>query len=111
MYRSLARLWVGVVLLAVALTPRADHAAVHSTAADVADLLLVVGGGLLLGYGARSAFGLPGHGRARGRAPLLGLAAVMVLVALLLQLTFAQQAVALVGAGLGGYVICARGVA
>jgi hypothetical protein len=104
----LARLWIGVVLLAVALAPTADAAAGRSTAGDAADLLLVAGGGLLLGHGARWAFGQPDGARLRRRTPLLGLAAVIILVAVLIPLTFAQQAMGLVGAGLGGYAICTR---
>ena len=96
----------GDLLLATALAPTADSAAARSPAADAADLILTVSGGLLLGYGLRWAFGQPAAPPLRARRSLLLLVALMVVGAPLLPAVFAQQALDLMAGGVGGYVIC-----
>ncbi|HVB11257.1 MAG TPA: hypothetical protein VNM16_12945 [Bacillota bacterium] len=104
MLRSLARLWVGVLLLAVALAPAADGAAGHSAVVELGDLMLILVAGALVGYALRRTFGRAPVDPLPGRRGLLLLVVLMVLAAPLLPLTFAQQVIMLGAGGLVGLV-------
>jgi hypothetical protein len=101
--RSLGRLWLGVLLLAVALAPAADWAAKHSVAVDLGDLVVILVSAALLGHAVRWAFGGPALPAPAARRLALVAAVVLALVAPILPLTFAQQVAVLVAGNLAGY--------